>query len=82
MERMYRVLAFWTGIFAVLFFAGDMHSMALLFFAQTAILLALSYLYLSERVYIYIFGAYLTIFFVGFTYYSTFVLVPSFGGHH
>ncbi|TSB44720.1 DUF2626 domain-containing protein [Alkalicoccobacillus porphyridii] len=81
MERMYRVLAFWTGIFAVLFFAGDMYSMALLFFAQTAILLALSYLNLSERVYIYIFGAYLTIFFVGFTYYSTFVLVPSFGGH-
>jgi hypothetical protein len=81
MERMFRVLAFWTGIFSVLFFVGDMLNMALLFFAQTGALLALSYLNLSERVYIYIFGAYLTIFFVGFTYYSTFLLVPSFGGH-
>jgi hypothetical protein len=81
MERMYRVLAFWTGIFSVLFFVGDMLNMALLFFAQTGALLALSYLNLSERVYIYIFGAYLTIFFVSFTYYSTFLLVPSLGGH-
>ncbi|WP_413379756.1 DUF2626 domain-containing protein [Alkalihalobacillus sp. 1P02AB] len=81
MDRMFRVLAFWTGIFAVLFFVGDMTNMAILFFAQTGALLALSYLKLSERVYIYIFGAYCTIFFVGFTYYSTFLLVPSFGGH-
>ncbi|KGA95904.1 membrane protein [Alkalihalobacillus alcalophilus ATCC 27647 = CGMCC 1.3604] len=81
MDRMFRVLAFWTGIFAVLFFAGGMTNMAILFFAQTGALLALSYLKLSERVYIYIFGAYCTIFFVGFTYYSTFLLVPSFGGH-
>ncbi|WP_059103253.1 DUF2626 domain-containing protein [Shouchella shacheensis] len=79
MERMYRVLAFWTGIFAVLFYIGDMPYMALLFFAQTGVLLALSYLKLSERVYVYIFAAYCTIFFVGFTYYSTFLLVPSFG---
>ncbi len=81
MDRMFRVLAFWTGIFAVLFFVGHMYTISLLFFAQTAALLALSYLNLSERVYVYIFGAYLTIFFVGFTYYSTFLLVPSFGGH-
>ncbi|GAF63778.1 DUF2626 domain-containing protein [Alkalihalobacillus trypoxylicola] len=79
MDRMFRVLAFWTGIFAVLFFAGNMAEMAFLFFAQTAALLALSYLKLSERVYIYIFGAYCTIFFVGFTFYTHFLLVPSFG---
>ncbi len=77
MERVYRVLAFWTGIFAVLFFVGDMFNMALLFFAQTGALLALSYLKLSERVYMYIFAGYCTIFFVGFTYYSTFLLTPS-----
>ncbi|HHY20533.1 MAG TPA: DUF2626 domain-containing protein [Bacilli bacterium] len=80
MDRMFRVLAFWTGIFAVLFYVGDMYSMALLFFAQTGGFLLLGYLNLSERVYMYIFGAYLTVFFVGFTYYSTFLLVPSFGG--
>lgn len=76
---MYRMLSFWTGMMAVLFLAGNMYNVALLFFAQTVFLLALGYLNLSERTYIYIFAAYLTVFFVGFTYYSTFLLVPSFG---
>ncbi|MDE5412280.1 MAG: DUF2626 domain-containing protein [Bacillaceae bacterium] len=81
MDRMFRVLGFWTGIFAVLFFVGSMYNMALLFFAQTGAFVALSYLNLSERVYIYLFGAYLTVFFVGFTWYSHFLLVPGFGNH-
>ncbi|GEL06933.1 DUF2626 domain-containing protein [Salisediminibacterium halotolerans] len=81
MERMYRVLAFWTGIFAVLFLVGDMNGAALLFFLQTAIFIAVSYLKLSERMYVYIFGAYLTLFFVGFTWYTTFMMVPEIGGH-
>jgi hypothetical protein len=55
MDRMFRVLGFWTGIFAVLFYIGHMNEMALLFFAQTVILIALGYLGLSERVYVYIF---------------------------
>ncbi|PYZ98613.1 hypothetical protein CR205_08540 [Alteribacter lacisalsi] len=79
MDRMYRVLGFWTGIFAVLFFVGGMYEMAMLFFAQTGVFLALSYLNLSERTYIYIFGAYLTVFFIGFTYYTTFIMVPGVG---
>lgn len=79
MERMYRVLSFFTGIFAVLFFVGDMYQMALLFFAQAAAFLALSFMHLSERVYLYIFGGYLTLFFIGFTYYAMFLLEPSFG---
>ncbi|ALA54594.1 DUF2626 domain-containing protein [Shouchella clausii] len=79
MDRMFRVLGFWTGIFAVLFYIGHMNEMALLFFAQTVILIALGYLGLSERVYVYIFAGYCTLFFVGFTYYSVFILVPSFG---
>ncbi|SDY54961.1 Protein of unknown function [Evansella caseinilytica] len=81
MDRMFRVCGFWTGIMAVLFMVGDMQQMAILFFGQTGAFIALSYLKLSERAYMYIFGAYLTLFFVGFTYYSTFVLVPSIGGH-
>ncbi|MFC5713346.1 DUF2626 domain-containing protein [Thalassorhabdus alkalitolerans] len=81
MDRMYRMISFWTGIFAVLFFVGDMFNMALLFFAQTAAFLALGYMKLTERMYIYIFGAYLTLFMVGFTYYTTFLMVPEFGGH-
>jgi hypothetical protein len=79
MDRMYRVLAFWTGIFTVMFFVGDMTKTSILFLAQTVFFLTLSYLKLSERMYMYIFGAYCTVFFVGFTYYTTFLLVPSFG---
>lgn len=80
MDRMFRVLAFWTGIFTVMFYIGDMLETSLLFLVQTAFFLAVSYLKLSERMYMYIFGAYLTVAFIGFTYYSTFLLVPKFGG--
>lgn len=71
---MFRVLGFWTGIFTVMFFLGDMHTTAMLFLAQTAVFVLLSYLKLSERMYMYVFGAYLTIFFAGFTYYTTFMM--------
>ncbi|WP_025026243.1 DUF2626 family protein [Caldalkalibacillus mannanilyticus] len=74
MARMYRVFAFWTGLFALLAYIGHMPSMSLLFFAQTAVFLALSYLNLSEKGYIYIFAGYLVLFFVGFTYYTTFIM--------
>ncbi len=79
MDRMFRVLAFWTGIFTVLFVAGDMNVAALIFLVQTIFFLTVSYLKLSERMYMYLFGAYLTIFFIGFTWYSEFILVPGFG---
>lgn len=79
MDRMFRVLAFWTGIFTVMFFVGDMYKTSLLFLVQTAFFLTLSYLRLSERMYMYLFGAYCTVFFVGFTWYSEFILVPGFG---
>ncbi|MDQ0299608.1 uncharacterized membrane protein YjjP (DUF1212 family) [Salibacterium salarium] len=76
MDRMFRMMGFWTAIFAVLFFVGDMFSMAILFFAQTAGFLTLGYMKLTERMYIYVFGAYLTVFFVGFTFYTTFIMEP------
>ncbi|GAA0457856.1 DUF2626 domain-containing protein [Alkalibacillus silvisoli] len=78
MDRMFRVLAFWTGIFTVLFYAGDYIGMSVLFLAQTIFFLGVGYLNLSERLYMYIFGAYLTVFMVGFTYYVTFLLEPGF----
>jgi hypothetical protein len=58
MDRMFRVLAFWTGIFAVMFFAGDMMEAALLSLVQTAFFLTIGYLKLSERMYVYIFFCY------------------------
>ncbi|MGM8214110.1 DUF2626 domain-containing protein [Bacillaceae bacterium W0354] len=78
MDRVFRGLAFWTGIFTVMFYAGDMIELSLLFLAQTIFFLGVGYLKLSERLYMYLFGAYLTVFMVGFTYYVTFILEPSF----
>ena len=79
MSNMYKVMAFWTGIFAVMFYLGHMPEVSLLFVGNTGLFLLLGFLNLSERMYMYIFGAYLTIFFAGFTYYTTFLHVP--GGH-
>ncbi len=76
MDRMYRVLSFWTGIFACLFYLGDMYPAAVIFLAQTGFFLFLGLLRLSERMYLYLFGAYLTVFFIGFTYYTTFIMIP------
>jgi len=78
-DRMFRVLAFWTGIFTVMFFVGDMMVPTILSLIQTVFFLTLSYLKLSERMYMYLFGAYCTIFMIGFTWYSEFLLVPGFG---
>lgn len=74
MPNMYRVFAFWTTVIALLAFIGHMEGMALLFLAQTVVFLALSYMNLSERGYIYIFAGYLVIFFVGFSYYTSFMM--------
>jgi len=79
MDRMFRVLAFWTGIFTVMFYIGDMQKTAMLFLVQTVFFLAVGYLNLSERMYMYLFAAYCTIFFVGFTWYTEFIMVPGFG---
>lgn len=79
MDRMFRVCGFWTGIFAVMFFVGGMYETSLIFFVQTGFFLILSYLKLTERMYLYVFGAYLTVFFVGFTYWTTFMMVPGAG---
>lgn len=79
MDRMFRVLAFWTGIFTILFYAGDMYNTALLFLVQTGFFLTLSYLKLSERMYMYMFGGYLVVSMIGLTWYSEFILVPGFG---
>src|SRR5699024_10432948 len=78
MDRMFRVLAFWTGIFTVMFYIGDINKLAVLFLIQTIFFLTLGLLKLSERMYMYMFYAYLTVFMVGFTWYSEFILVPGF----
>ncbi|MBB6448893.1 hypothetical protein HNR44_000842 [Geomicrobium halophilum] len=79
MSRMYRVMGFWTGVFAVLFFVGEMYEVSLLFFAQTAAFVGLGFMNLHERTYVYIFGAYLTLFMVSFSYYTMFIMEPTIG---
>ncbi|GEN31104.1 hypothetical protein HNQ35_000693 [Cerasibacillus quisquiliarum] len=78
MDRIFRMLAFWTGIFTVMFFVGERVDIALLFLVQTVFFLTIGYLKLSERMYMYLFGLYLTLFMIGFTWYSEFILVPGF----
>ncbi|MGL4819838.1 MAG: DUF2626 domain-containing protein [Bacilli bacterium] len=80
MDRMFRVLGFWTGIFTVLFYLGDMIPASFIFLAQTVFFVFLGYLKLTERTYIYVFFAYLTVFFVAFTCYTTFYM--PLGGSH
>lgn len=82
MDNMYKLMGFWTGIFAVMFYLGDMTEVSLIMLANTGFFVLLGYLNLSERMYMYIFGAYLTVFFVGFTYYTTFIHMPGGGGGH
>ncbi|GAA4858012.1 DUF2626 domain-containing protein [Paenibacillus vulneris] len=72
MDRMFRVLGFWTLVIGLMALAGDMIPMALLFFAQTAIFVLLGYLKLSERTYILLFWGYMILSFTGFTYWSFF----------
>lgn len=79
MDRVFRGLGFWTGIFTVMFFLGGMDKTAMLFLVQTGFFVLLGYLNLTERMYMYVFGAYLTVFFAGFTYYTLFLMPPGGG---
>ncbi len=79
MDKVFKMLGFWTAMFAILFYIGDMTTMAFFFLAQTGFFVLLGYMKLTERMYMYVFAAYLVFFFVGFTYYSTFLMEPTFG---
>ncbi|MDQ1912969.1 DUF2626 domain-containing protein [Paenibacillus sp. GD4] len=72
MDRMFRVLGFWTLVIGLMGLAGDLIPMALIFFAQTAVFVLLGYMKLSERTYILLFWGYMLISFTGFTYWSFF----------
>lgn len=72
MDRMFRVLGFWTLVIGLAALAGEMIPFAMIFFAQTAIFVLLGYMKLSERAYILIFWGYMIISFTGFTYWSFF----------
>jgi len=81
MARMYRVLGFWTLMIALMAAWAGLTNMALIFFAETAIFVALSYINLSERTYMLLFAAYMVFSFVGFFYYAFFIM-PLGGEQH
>lgn len=77
MDKVFKTLGFWTGVFAILFYVGDMMELTLFFLAQTGFFVLLGYMKLTERMYMYVFAAYLVLFFVGFSYYTAFILEPT-----
>lgn len=48
MDNMYKVMAFWTGIFAVMFYLGGMNEVSLLFLGNTGLFLLLGFLNLQN----------------------------------
>ncbi len=74
MDRMFRVLGFWTFVIATMFLAGEMLVPAALFALQTIIFVGLGYMRLAERTYMYLFGGYMFISFIGMVGYSTFMM--------
>lgn len=74
MDRMFRVLGFWTLVIALMFLAGHMYIPAALFAVQFLLFVFFGYLKLTERTYMYLFGGYMFVSFVGMVWYSTFVM--------
>lgn len=82
MQKNVKTLGFWTAVFAILFYVGDMLAVSAFMVVQSLFFVIIAYMNLTERAYIYIFVAYLVLFFAGFSYYSTFVVEPHFGNQH
>ncbi|WP_335582660.1 DUF2626 family protein [Novibacillus thermophilus] len=77
MDRMFRVLAFFLFAITLMFFAGDMATVAGLFLFQALVFLVLSYFRLSERAYLFVFGGYMVIAFIGMVFWSFFMMGSS-----
>ena len=74
MDKMFRVLSFWTAMITLMAVWGHLYPMAALFFIQTVIFLSLGYMKLSERTYMYIFGTYCFLSFTVILIYTFFVM--------
>lgn len=71
---MFRVLGFWALLIALMFVAGSMYIPAALFAVQFVGFFVLGYMRFTERTYMYLFGLYMFVSFVGMVWYSTFML--------
>lgn len=71
---MFRVLGFFTFVIALMFLAGEYYIPAALFGVQTLAFVILGYMKLTEKTYMYLFGGYMFISFIGMVWYSTFMM--------
>ncbi|MCS1350602.1 DUF2626 domain-containing protein [Mechercharimyces sp. CAU 1602] len=74
MDKMFRVLGFWTFVIALMFLAGQMYNLAVLFLIETAFFVILGYMRFTERTYMYLFHAYMIVTFIGMVTYSFFFM--------
>ncbi|WP_187820970.1 DUF2626 family protein [Pasteuria penetrans] len=72
MARTFRTLAFWCLAFGLCFLAGDMWLPAALSLGQAAAFMLTGLLHCTERTYMYLFGAYMLLAFVGLSIYANF----------
>lgn len=70
---MFRVLGFWAFAIGLLFLAGDFVWPSVIFFAQALVFYVLGAMKLTERTYMYLFGAYMFLAFCGMVYYANFI---------
>jgi hypothetical protein len=74
MDRMFRVLGFWTFVIGLMFLAGQMYIPAALFAVQTLAFVVLGSLHFTEKTYMYLFGGYMLLSFIGMVYYASFMI--------
>ncbi|WP_044642456.1 DUF2626 family protein [Risungbinella massiliensis] len=74
MSKMFHVLGFWALVIALMFLAGHLTIPAILFLVQAALFFLFGGLRLTERTYMYLFGAYMFVSFCGMVFYSSFMM--------
>lgn len=79
---MFRVMGFFALMIALMAVWGELYTMALLFFAQTAAFVAFSYMKLTEKTYMYLLFSYMIISFLSYSYYAFFMMEPGSAGEH
>jgi len=74
MARMFRVLGFLCGIISLLAYTGgkELVPLSIAFALQTILFFVLGYMKLTEKTYMYIFGAYMFLAFIGLNFWMFF----------
>ncbi|WP_048602602.1 DUF2626 family protein [Rubeoparvulum massiliense] len=76
MARMYRLLGFISLLIALMALWGDLMTMFYIFLAQMVLFVALGYMNLREKTYLYLFWGYMAFSFAGYLFYTFFLHTP------